>query len=66
MDEKDREIAYFDKGYPLGDSLRSYVKVKTDDEKIMIFLESPGHIFGQKIFGVKLVKEISEKAPSYD
>jgi hypothetical protein len=62
VNEKDKEESHFTKSYPLGDGLRSFVKVKGNEDKIMIFLESPGHILGRKIFGVKLVKETSEKA----
>ncbi len=60
--EKDKIAKHLCEAYPLGDELSKFIRVKDKGDRLLVFFESPGHFFGQKITGVKLVREVSEKA----
>ena len=60
--QKDKTRMNLLKGYPQDELFKPFVQVKEYKDRISIFFESPGHYFGQKIFGVKLVVNQSENA----
>jgi len=62
LEENNEKSASFLSSISDDTTFKPIIKCKLKDNKVLIFFQSPGHLLGNKIYSVKLIREIRESA----